>query len=106
MTDYQKDFISNLKTLRQSRNLSQAELAEKCEVTTGTIGNIECGLAKPSFDLIIKLSLVLEIHPAMLFATEDLLLLLNKKSQISKDRILLEQLYSEIRIHLQSFNCQ
>ena len=50
MTDYQIDFISNLKKYRQNKNLSQAELAEKCDVTTGTIGNIECCLAKPSFD--------------------------------------------------------
>lgn len=104
MTDYQIDFISNLKKFRQIKNLSQAELAEKCDVTTGTIGNIECGLAKPSFDLIVKLSSVLEIHPAMLFATEDQLLVLCKKVQTSKDRILLEHLYSEIRLHLQSAN--
>lgn len=104
MTDYQIDFISNLKKFRQIKNLSQAELAEKCDVTTGTIGNIECGLAKPSFDLIVKLSSVLEIHPAMLFATEDQLLVLCEKAQTSKDRILLEHLYSEIRLHLQSAN--
>ena len=47
---------------------SQSYLAELCDVATGTIGNIECGIAKPSFDLIIKMSEVFQIHPALLFS--------------------------------------
>ena len=97
MTDYQHDFIFNLKKYRQEKNLSQAQLAERCEVTTGTIGNIECGLAKPSFDLIIKISSVLNIHPALLFATEKFLHSFSESTQKSRDRIFLENLYTEIR---------
>lgn len=100
MTDYQKDFISNLKTLRQSRNLSQAELAERCEVTTGTIGNIECGLAKPSFDLIMKIANTLDIHPARLFASEDYISKLNIAAQKSKDRLVLEDICSQLNQYL------
>ena len=48
-------FIANLKKFRKQKKLSQAQLAELCNVSTGTIGNIECGLAKPSFDLICSL---------------------------------------------------
>ncbi len=102
MTDYQIDFISNLKKYRQENNLSQAELAEKCDVTTGTIGNIECGLAKPSFDLIIKISITLGIHPAMLFATDKYLEKLSASIQKNNDRMFLEQIYFELGTHLAS----
>lgn len=47
--------------------MSQAELAESCDVSNGTIGNIECGVTKPSFDLIFLISKALSIHPADLF---------------------------------------
>ena len=36
--------------------------------TTGTIGNIECGIAKPSFDLIIRMADILSINPAQFFS--------------------------------------
>ena len=53
MIDYQKCFIENMKFYRKQKGLSQAQLAEACDVSNGTIGNIECGATKPSFDLII-----------------------------------------------------
>lgn len=68
MDKYQSDFINNLKFYRTKKNLSQAQFAELCNVSTGTIGNIECGIAKPSFDLIIVMSKILDITPADLFA--------------------------------------
>ena len=102
MTDYQHDFISNLKKYRQDKKLSQAELAEHCDVTTGTIGNIECGLAKPSFDLILKIPSVLNIHPAMLFATEQFLATLNDSNQNAKEKFFLENLYNELKSFLKT----
>jgi transcriptional regulator with XRE-family HTH domain len=71
MNTYQEIFIKNLKYYRTKKNYSQAELAELCSVSTGTIGNIECGLAKPSFDLIISIGKNLDIEPALLFASES-----------------------------------
>lgn len=68
MDKYQSDFINNLKFYRNKKQLSQAQFAELCEVSTGTIGNIECGIAKPSFDLIITMSNILDIKPSNLFA--------------------------------------
>lgn len=56
MASYQDEFIENLKNSRNRAGLSQAKLAEICEVSTGTIGNIECGKTKPSFDLLFKLA--------------------------------------------------
>lgn len=68
MKKYQESFITNLKYFRSQKGLSQAELAEKCDVATGTIGNIECGIAKPSFDLIIRMADILSINPAQFFS--------------------------------------
>ena len=68
MHRYQQEFIANLKKYRIKSGFSQSYLAELCDVATGTIGNIECGIAKPSFDLIIKMSEVFKIHPALLFS--------------------------------------
>ena len=72
MNNYQQKFIQNLKKYRKEKKLSQAVLAERCGVSTGTIGNIECGIASPSFDLLLKIAEVLEIHPAFLLAEENL----------------------------------
>lgn len=68
MNQFQKEFISNLKFHRQRRNFTQAKLAELCNVSNGTIGNIEAGKANPSFELILQLAQALDIHPAALFS--------------------------------------
>lgn len=68
MHKYQQEFVENLKKYRMKSGFSQSYFAELCDVATGTIGNIECGIAKPSFDLIIKMSEVFQIHPALLFS--------------------------------------
>lgn len=64
---YQSDFISNLKYYRNQKGYSQAKLAEACNCQPGTIGCIECGRQFPSFELLFKISDVLEISPADLF---------------------------------------
>ena len=68
MNQYQQEFIQNLKELRCQKQFSQAKLSELCNVATGTIGNIECGISKPSFDLILNMARVLDVHPATLFS--------------------------------------
>ncbi|MBQ2125227.1 MAG: helix-turn-helix transcriptional regulator [Spirochaetales bacterium] len=93
-------FIQNLKRIRKLKNLSQAQLAELCEVSTGTIGNIECGLAKPSFDLILTMAEILKIHPAYLFATDDLLL---KPLETSEEHLLLKEFYDKLKNHFVKF---
>ena len=71
MERYQQEFIANLKKFRKKRGLSQEKLAELCNVATGTIGNIECGLGKPSFDLLVTMANVLGVHPAQLLHDEE-----------------------------------
>lgn len=67
MDKYQEEFIKNLKYYRKEKGLSQEKLAELCNVSTSTIGCIESAHQNPSFELIIKLSENLNIHPADLF---------------------------------------
>ena len=94
----QQHFIANLKHYRRVANLSQAGLAELCNVATGTIGNIECGVAKPSFDLILSIADVLKIHPAFLFASAECF----AGGMVStKDHELLQEIYERIKAHFE-----
>ena len=49
-------FKSNLQKLREERKLSQRELAQILEVSTGTIGNYEAGLREPNFEMLEKMA--------------------------------------------------
>ena len=88
MVDYQKCFIENMKFYRQQRGISQAQLAEACDVSNGTIGNIECGITKPSFDLILMIADKLGIKPEMLFYSSESPDLSNTdSSKLTKEQI-------------------
>ena len=67
MNENQANFIQNMKYYRRRAELSQAQLAEYCGVSNGTIGNIECGVTKPSFDLIFAIAKALSVQAADLF---------------------------------------
>ena len=99
MDKYQQALIENLKKYRKIRNFSQSQFAELCNVSTGTIGNIECGVAKPSFDLLIRMSEVLDIP-----ASELLKINPGKTDYIKQnnDHKIILQIYSTLQKHLQS----
>ena len=99
MEEYQQEFIKNLKKYRQKNKLSQAKLSELCDVSTGTIGNIECGSSKPSFDLILTIAKVLEIHPAMLFSGKALL-----EKDENSDKDLLLDFYLKLKSYFKDKN--
>ena len=67
MSKYLDDFRYNIKYYRDKLNISQTELAIRCDCSSGTIGGIESGKAKPSFDMIITIAQALNISPADLF---------------------------------------
>lgn len=71
MTNYHEVFINNLRNARRECGLTQAQLAERCGVSNGTIGNIECGTTKPSFDLIMEIARALSTPPHTLFIDGD-----------------------------------
>ena len=67
MIDFQEEFVENLKYYRKQKGISQEKLAELCDCATATIGCIEIYRQLPSFDMIVKISSALKIHPADLF---------------------------------------
>jgi transcriptional regulator with XRE-family HTH domain len=70
MTNIRYVFATNLKKFRQARGWSQAFLAEKADISTNYIGNLENTIKFPSSETIDKLALVLEIDPTDLFSKE------------------------------------
>lgn len=67
MADYLEDFRLNMKYYRECKGISQTQLSILCDCGTGTIGGIESGKAKPSFDMMIKIANALDVNPADLF---------------------------------------
>lgn len=57
----------NMKYYREKLGISQTQLSIICNCGTGTIGGIESGKAKPSFEMMIKIAEALKINPADLF---------------------------------------
>ena len=67
MAEYLEIFRLNMKYYREKLGISQSQLSILCDCGTGTIGGIESGKAKPSFDMLIKIAEALKITPADLF---------------------------------------
>jgi len=57
----------NMKFYREKTGISQTKLSILCDCGTGTIGGIESGKTKPSFDMMIKIAEALKVNPADLF---------------------------------------
>ena len=81
MTNYLDDFRLNIKYYREKLEISQAELSIICDCGTGTIGGIESGKAKPSFDMMIKIAEALKVTPADLFIRD----ISKTKAEIKKE---------------------
>ena len=56
-----------LKEYRKTRKISQMQLAELCESSTGYIGEIESGKRFPSVSMIERIAKALEIESYQLF---------------------------------------
>ena len=67
MDKYLDIFRINMKYYREKLRFSQTQLSKTCNCGTGTIGGIESGKAKPSFEMMIKIAEALKINPADLF---------------------------------------
>lgn len=80
MDNYLDEFRMNVKYYREKMDISQTQLSIICDCGTGTIGGIESGKAKPSFDMMIKIAQALKVTPADLFIRD-----------ISKSKTVLKQ---------------
>lgn len=59
-----------VKRARQQRGLTQAELAERAQVSTGLIGQIESGKVEPSLKTLEKIAEAFSLSPCY-FISED-----------------------------------
>jgi len=66
------DLGSRVRFLRVSRGLSQSGLAKAAGLSQPTINQIESGKKDPSVDTLRKLSSVLDIEVASLFAADEI----------------------------------
>jgi len=64
-------FADNLKALRRKRNLTQAALAEKCDLSTNYIAEMEAGKKFPSPKTMEKIAGVLKVKPFKLLLEPD-----------------------------------
>ena len=62
---------NRLKVLRAERNWSQADLAERVEVSRQTINAIETGKYNPSLELAFKLGSIFGLRIEELFTPEE-----------------------------------
>ena len=69
------DFGTILRTLRRKRDMTQAELAKKLDVTKSVISAYENGLRLPSYDILIHISRIFGV-------STDYLLGLERKQEI------------------------
>jgi transcriptional regulator with XRE-family HTH domain len=76
----QELFITNLKAYRKLRSLSQTQLADLCDSSTGYMGEIESGKRFPSVSMIERIAGALEIESWNLFKNEPVSLSGSNKS--------------------------
>lgn len=69
------DFGNRLKTLRLREDMSQAQLAQKLDLTKSVISAYETGIRLPSYDVLIHIAKVFNV-------TTDYLLGVEKKYEI------------------------
>jgi len=73
-----------IRTIRQSKGLTQDYVAGRIGIDTVNYGRIERGQAKLSIDRFVEITKILEVNPSMFFEknkekqNNDMLLLLNK----------------------------
>ena len=73
--------------MRKKRDLTQAELAKKSKLSQSTIAQIESGRKDPSVETLQKLADALDIHIAIFFATDNILVFNMDKLKSSYDHV-------------------
>ena len=77
---------TRIKALRLKNNLTQEELADRCELTKGFISQLENDLANPSIDTLNDILVVLGTNMGEFFHNEDTEpLVFHKEDYFSKD---------------------
>ena len=69
-TSFLKLFGNNLKSIRESKNITQAQLAIDCDFDVSVISRIERGVVSTSIGVIYEIAQALEIDVKELFDFE------------------------------------
>jgi len=64
--------MQNLRSIREAKGLTQAELAEKANVNQATISKLERGGMNATLDMVYAISRALGVTPVELFALPEL----------------------------------
>lgn len=65
------DFAAHLKALRQSRNITQKQLAEAIHGSERGIQNYEMGVRKPTYEMLIALADYFDVSTDFLLGRTD-----------------------------------
>ncbi|MCM1499342.1 MAG: helix-turn-helix domain-containing protein [Clostridium sp.] len=65
------DFGSVLKTLRLRENYTQAQLAQKLDITKSVISAYETGIRLPSYDILIHIAKIFNVSTDYLLGLEN-----------------------------------
>ncbi|MDA8424621.1 MAG: helix-turn-helix transcriptional regulator [Treponema sp.] len=63
MTELHKNLVYNMKRLREDLAITQMELAERAEISSGYVGEIEMGRKYPTPEVLERLAEALEVRP-------------------------------------------
>lgn len=61
MTEYAKNFSSNLKNIRKKKNITQKQLAELLGYSEKTVSKWECGACIPNIDVLFGIAKVFQM---------------------------------------------
>ena len=71
ISDYKKKIGANIAKYRKSKGLTQRELAHLAGIASQTLSCIEIGVNNPSFNVVIKIAIALEIPIAYIFTFDE-----------------------------------
>ena len=69
--DIRENLSRNIKTFRTIQNISQADLAERAEISIPFLSQIECGNKFPSPTILARISDALEVKVSDLFSDKE-----------------------------------
>ena len=98
MDKYLDIFRINMKYYREKLGFSQTQLSITCNCGTGTIGGIESGKAKPSFEMMIKIA---EALKSILQTYSFVMYLKQKKNYIINSKLILITFFQKSKILFQ-----
>lgn len=71
ISDYKKKIGANIAKYRKAKGLTQRELAHLAGIASQTLSCIEIGVNNPSFNVVIKIAIALEIPLAYIFTFDE-----------------------------------